>query len=222
VGRLPFVRTEEGVAPGQAQEMSNETAAIRRAEPMSRDPANAGALAFKRSGDPNMGNFGDATIAELQHDVRATIAKLLYSASGDVPHRAGAGGGSDISMVSHGGGFLARMLSPDVPLAWLSDADLDFYAGEFARTGFRGGLNWFRNVDRNWDLVSAICRRQSDRARPLHGRRRCLGKSPEGCPPLDFLRRCFRTFSAPARPLVPAPKMTDRPILQATSGEACR
>ena len=59
---LPFLRTEEGVAPGQAQEMPNERAAIRRAESMSRDPANAGALAFKRSGDPNMGNFGDATI----------------------------------------------------------------------------------------------------------------------------------------------------------------
>jgi hypothetical protein len=53
---LPFVRTEEGVAPGQVQEMSNETATIRRAESISRDPANAGALAFKRSGDPNMGN----------------------------------------------------------------------------------------------------------------------------------------------------------------------
>jgi hypothetical protein len=59
---LPFVKTEEGVAPGQAEEMPNEPAAIRRAESMSRDPANAGALAFKRSGDPSMGNFGDATI----------------------------------------------------------------------------------------------------------------------------------------------------------------
>ena len=65
-----------------------------------------------------------------------------------------AGGGSDVSMVSHGGGFLARMLSPDVPLAWLSDADLDFYTGEFARTGFRGSLNWFRNLDRNWELLA--------------------------------------------------------------------
>jgi hypothetical protein len=42
--------------------MPNERAAIRRAESMLRDPANAGALAFKRSGDPNMGNFDDATI----------------------------------------------------------------------------------------------------------------------------------------------------------------
>jgi hypothetical protein len=57
---LPFIQTEEGIAPGQAQEMPNEVAAIRRAESMSR--ANAGALAFKRTGDPSLGNFGDATI----------------------------------------------------------------------------------------------------------------------------------------------------------------
>jgi hypothetical protein len=56
---LPFVRTEEGVAPGEAQEMPNEGAAIRRPESMARDPANGGALAFKRSGEPNLGNFGD-------------------------------------------------------------------------------------------------------------------------------------------------------------------
>ena len=76
MGRLPFVRTEEGVAPGQAQEMFNETAAIRRAEPMSRDPANAGALAFKRSGDPNMGNFGDATILETFGEVSEDLDEL--------------------------------------------------------------------------------------------------------------------------------------------------
>jgi pimeloyl-ACP methyl ester carboxylesterase len=38
--------------------------------------------------------------------------------------------------------------------AWLSAADLDFYAGEFARTGFRGGLNWYRNIDRSWELLA--------------------------------------------------------------------
>jgi hypothetical protein len=52
---LPFVRTEEGAAPGEAQEMPNEGAAIRRAESMSRDPANAGALAFKRSAHRDFG-----------------------------------------------------------------------------------------------------------------------------------------------------------------------
>jgi len=73
---LPFVRTEEGVAPGEAQEMPNEGAAIRRAETMSRDPANAGALAFKRSGDPNMGNFGDATILKTFGEVPANLDEL--------------------------------------------------------------------------------------------------------------------------------------------------
>ena len=57
---LPFVKTEEGVAPGEAEEMPNERAAIRRAESMSRHPTNGGAIAFQRSGDPNIGNFNDA------------------------------------------------------------------------------------------------------------------------------------------------------------------
>ena len=38
--------------------------------------------------------------------------------------------------------------------SWLTEADIDFYAGEFARTGFRGGLNWYRNIDRNWELLA--------------------------------------------------------------------
>jgi pimeloyl-ACP methyl ester carboxylesterase len=38
--------------------------------------------------------------------------------------------------------------------AWLSEQDIDFYAGEFKRTGFRGGLNWYRNIDRNWELLA--------------------------------------------------------------------
>jgi hypothetical protein len=73
---LPFVRTEEGVVPGETQEMPNEGAAIRWAESMSRDPGNAGALAFKRSGDPNTGNFGDATILKTFGEVPANLDEL--------------------------------------------------------------------------------------------------------------------------------------------------
>jgi hypothetical protein len=73
---LPFLRTEEGVAPGQAQEMPNEGAAIRRAEAMSRDAANAGALAFKRSGDPSIGNFNDATILKSFCEVPKNLDEL--------------------------------------------------------------------------------------------------------------------------------------------------
>lgn len=73
---LPFVRTEEGVAPGEAKEMPNEGAAVRRAEAMSRDAAHAGALAFKRSGDPNMGNFADATILKTFGEVPTNLDEL--------------------------------------------------------------------------------------------------------------------------------------------------
>jgi pimeloyl-ACP methyl ester carboxylesterase len=91
--------------------------------------------------------------AELERDVRETVVTLLYSASGDVPRRAGTGGG-DVGMVPRGGGFLTRMLRPAALPTWLGEADLDFYAGEFTRTGFRGGLNWYRNIDRNWELLA--------------------------------------------------------------------
>jgi len=42
---------------------------------------------------------------------------------------------------------------PPLP-AWLTEADVDYYTSEFTRTGFRGGLNWYRNIDRNWELLA--------------------------------------------------------------------
>ena len=91
--------------------------------------------------------------AEFERDVRATLAKILYAASGDAPRPSGAGG-AEVAMVPRGGGFLTRVPVPDTLPAWLSEADLDFYVGEFARTGFRGGLNWYRNIDRSWELLA--------------------------------------------------------------------
>jgi pimeloyl-ACP methyl ester carboxylesterase len=43
----------------------------------------------------------------------------------------------------------------DLP-PWLTEADLNFFASEFERAGFRGGLNWYRNFDRNWELTAAF------------------------------------------------------------------
>ena len=39
---------------------------------------------------------------------------------------------------------------------WLTQHDLDFFVAEFERTGFRGGLNWYRNMDRNWELTPQL------------------------------------------------------------------
>jgi pimeloyl-ACP methyl ester carboxylesterase len=37
---------------------------------------------------------------------------------------------------------------------WLSEEDLQVYVDAFERTGFTGGLNWYRNIDRNWELTA--------------------------------------------------------------------
>lgn len=73
---LPFVQHETGIAPGQAQECPNEDSAMRRAETMSRQQPNVGALAFKRSGDPNIGNYGDATILKTFGEVPENLDEL--------------------------------------------------------------------------------------------------------------------------------------------------
>jgi pimeloyl-ACP methyl ester carboxylesterase len=93
--------------------------------------------------------------AELERDARLTIRRVLYSASGDRARDAsGPSGSREVGMVPRHGGFLSRMADPPSLPAWLTEADVDFYAGEFARTGFRGGLNWYRNIDRSWELLA--------------------------------------------------------------------
>jgi pimeloyl-ACP methyl ester carboxylesterase len=57
-------------------------------------------------------------------------------------------------MVPRQGGLLTHLANPASLPPWFSEADLDFYAGEFARSGFRGGLNWYRNIDRNGELLA--------------------------------------------------------------------
>jgi pimeloyl-ACP methyl ester carboxylesterase len=42
---------------------------------------------------------------------------------------------------------------PDTLPAWLTEEDVDAFAREFTRSGFRGGLNWYRNIDRTWELT---------------------------------------------------------------------
>jgi pimeloyl-ACP methyl ester carboxylesterase len=93
--------------------------------------------------------------AELERDPRDTIRRLAWWGSGaprSAPIVPGAGG--DIAMVPRAGGFLSGRAAPATLPAWISESDIDVYAGEFARTGFRGGLNWYRNIDRNWELLA--------------------------------------------------------------------
>ncbi len=85
---------------------------------------------------------------ELDADPKKTMRMLLYTASGSVER------GKLNFDLPKTAGFLTGMVEPRELPPWLTQADLDFYAGEFARTGFRGGLNWYRNFDRNWELLA--------------------------------------------------------------------
>jgi len=91
--------------------------------------------------------------AELERDPRTTLRSTLYSASGDA-RREGTKPSDPIGMLPRSGGFLTRMINPAALPQWITDADVDFYAREFTRTGFRGGLNWYRNIDRNWEMLA--------------------------------------------------------------------
>jgi pimeloyl-ACP methyl ester carboxylesterase len=46
------------------------------------------------------------------------------------------------------------------PPSWLTDAEFDAYVGEYERTGFTGGLNYYRNLDENWRLTEELSGRR--------------------------------------------------------------
>jgi pimeloyl-ACP methyl ester carboxylesterase len=85
--------------------------------------------------------------AEAELDVRGWLLGFYVGASGDAIRPAD---GGTIGTVRRGGMLRDRFVIPDKLPGWLTEDDVDFYAGEFERTGFRGPLNRYRNVDRDW------------------------------------------------------------------------
>ncbi|MFG5718941.1 MULTISPECIES: alpha/beta fold hydrolase [Streptomyces] len=89
--------------------------------------------------------------AEIEPDVRGWLAAFYRALSaGTMP-----GPGDPVPYFVSPGGTL-RDRCPDGPLpGWLGEAELDFYAGEFERTGLTGALNRYRNMDRDWADLAA-------------------------------------------------------------------
>ncbi|WP_405858920.1 alpha/beta hydrolase [Streptomyces sp. NBC_01515] len=89
--------------------------------------------------------------AEIEPDVRGWLAGFYAAFSADTMPQPGA---PDPHFVSRGGGTLRDRFPASTP-AWLSEAELDVYAGEFERTGLTTALNRYRAMDRDWeDLVA--------------------------------------------------------------------
>jgi pimeloyl-ACP methyl ester carboxylesterase len=87
--------------------------------------------------------------AEFERDVTATLRRILYTGSGDAPKDRGLG-----LVLKPGQGFLDNTLDPDRLPPWLTEADIAVMAEEFRKSGFRGGLNYYRNIDLNWELLA--------------------------------------------------------------------
>ena len=90
--------------------------------------------------------------AEAERDPRDWVARMMYSISGDVPP----GTYWDKKL---GATFLEDLPDPQ-PLPWLSEADLDFYEGEFKASGFRGPLNRYRNHENDFAWLQGFMGRR--------------------------------------------------------------
>jgi len=88
--------------------------------------------------------------AELEADPRRSLRLFIYAVSGDAP----------VELLNWNkpkdSTFLEGLPDPEQLPPWLTEADLGYYASEFARTGFRGGLNRYRNMDRDWEELPQL------------------------------------------------------------------
>ena len=82
--------------------------------------------------------------AEFERDVAHTMRLVLGRGVSD----------ASSMFVDEAKGFLGK-LPAGMPLpAWITEADIAEFAEGYRQSGFRGGLNWYRNLDRNWELTA--------------------------------------------------------------------
>jgi pimeloyl-ACP methyl ester carboxylesterase len=91
--------------------------------------------------------------AELATDVRKSLSGLFYSLSGGISaeHRWR-------FMFSPDEEFRDTLTVPDRLPPWLTEEDLSVFVKDFKRTGFTGGLNWYRNLDRDRELLAFLAK----------------------------------------------------------------
>ncbi|MCD6031592.1 MAG: alpha/beta hydrolase, partial [Thermomicrobiales bacterium] len=58
--------------------------------------------------------------------------------------------------VANGETFLDTLVIPDQLPDWLSEEALDYYVREYERHGFTPPLNFYRNLDRNWEMTAFL------------------------------------------------------------------
>ncbi len=82
---------------------------------------------------------------EFERDVDLTMRTLLGRGFSDP---------SASLFIEDGKGFLGDISAARPLPDWLSEADLSYFSDAYRKSGFSGGLNWYRNIDRNWELTA--------------------------------------------------------------------
>ncbi len=90
--------------------------------------------------------------AELEQDVRRSLLGILYTAGGD-RFRDRPDDTRSFAFFAKGERLVDNLIVPDTLPSWLSAADLDVFTEQFRASGFRGPINWYRNLDRNWAIT---------------------------------------------------------------------
>ncbi|MDR0342918.1 MAG: alpha/beta hydrolase, partial [Nocardiopsaceae bacterium] len=85
--------------------------------------------------------------SEIEPDVRSWLRGVYTTLSADTMPAAGA---QEPFFVAPGGRMADRFASGPLP-GWLSADDLDRYVRDFECSGLTGGLNRYRNMDRDWE-----------------------------------------------------------------------
>jgi pimeloyl-ACP methyl ester carboxylesterase len=89
--------------------------------------------------------------ADLGRDPAKTMRRLLAAKppAEDAPF-------DPSYLAPDGRGFVDRIPEAAGLPDWLTEAELAHYVEEFTRTGFGGGISWYRNFDRNWELTAHL------------------------------------------------------------------
>lgn len=88
--------------------------------------------------------------AEFEANVHDSWLGFTWSICGDAPRE------ERFRPIRKDGRFLDSITVPAALPAWLTEHDLDVYVRAFEKSGFRGGLNWYRNSNRNWELTADL------------------------------------------------------------------
>jgi pimeloyl-ACP methyl ester carboxylesterase len=88
---------------------------------------------------------------ELNADPRRFLSSIYYALSGAYHYL-------DVwNHPSEGNGYLDVLpIAPPLPWPWLPAAEFEVLVAAFRRTGFTGGLNWYRALDLNWELTEGL------------------------------------------------------------------